>query len=534
MSIRLALLLSCLVSAAACTTGPHNGTTTDAPSVVGKTFLFQGFYNQPGAVIKLQVLDNPQNNPATAANWVQFATATTEDDETWVNSSDPLYYWSVTAAPVPNVLSAARWPQGGVARVRAIHVDGNGNQRVLTTFDEVTFNDCFTQQYTAGADWATIGTKCAGLGAGTTTLVSTTNVPVPPGNAASFQALGFLGRKGKISEAETSQYYATIQAPPTLNLFKAKYGFPGSEVTATYYNDGDLGLGREMHCKTFATALSLIGVACYVTNYSGKFDATGKGIPAFAQDPNTVLSHAIAKQHAFATVAMVYEPPAQLPNSVKFIVYGADGTLATTAQLDNTKNNTSIPNNCLACHGISSQYNSSTNVVSNAEFLPFDPFSFKYSTQAGFTLADQADKMRRLNALVRLADPAPAIAEYIDGLYAPKAVTDSTAVANPSWVPDDWANANGSLDGTAIYTGVVRVGCRTCHMSSANPNLDFADANDFSVNIAAIRNDVCGSPHIMPHAEHVMKKFWTSGARAYLVTGYGPTTYPDALQACKP
>jgi hypothetical protein len=35
-------------------------------------------------------------------------------------------------------------------------------------------------------------------------------------------------------------------------------------------------------------------------------------------------------------------------------------------------------------------------------------------------------------------------------------------------------------------------------------------------------------------AEHVMKRFWQSGARAYLVTGYGPASYPDPLQTCKP
>ena len=75
---------------------------------------------------------------------------------------------------------------------------------------------------------------------------------------------------------------------------------------------------------------------------------------------------------------------------------------------------------------------------------------------------------------------------------------------------------------------------RACHASSTNPGLDFNSPDDFSPLINTIRNDVCGSAHIMPHAEHVMKRFWQSGARAYLVTGYGPASYPDALQACKP
>ena len=48
------------------------------------------------------------------------------------------------------------------------------------------------------------------------------------------------------------------------------------------------------------------------------------------------------------------------------------------------------------------------------------------------------------------------------------------------------------------------------------PNLDFNSPDDFTAWLPQIRSDVCGSSHIMPHAEHVMKRFWESGARAYL------------------
>jgi len=509
------VLLLLAAAAAGCQTGPTNGTTV-AGSVIGKAFTFQGYYNVPSTPVSLQVMNDPSKDPAVDANWVQFATAVTGTSPQ-VDQSDPLYYWSVSAAPVPSAAFAARWPQGGLVRVRAVHTDANG-QRLLNTFDDVTFGDCLSEQLQAGATWETIGIKCSGLGTGTAALVSTSNIPVVSG--------GFLSKKGSISTGQTNTYYGSIGAPGTLDGaggFKATFGFPTNEVTATFYNDGDLGLGREMHCRATGGG----GVACYVTNYSG---VAGQAV--FGTDPNTVLNDAVHRQNSFATVAMVYTGSPGT-NAVRFMVYGPDGKLSPTAKLDSTGNNLSVPNNCLSCHGINSFFANGA-VSGDAKFLPFDPFSYKFSTVGGFTFADQADAFRRLNVLVRSANATPAITELIDGMYAPKAVTDPTAVANNTFIPDAWKFANGSLAGTALYNGVVKVGCRTCHVSAVNPTYDFNSADDFSALISTIRPEVCGSNRVMPHAERVMKKFWESGARAYLVTGYGPAAYPDPLQACKP
>ncbi len=523
------LLGAALALTSACMTGPHNGTAVSG-AVLGKAITFSGYYNEPSYQIKVQVLNDPGLNPTVNANWTTIATTFTgASPALYGDTNDPLYSWSVSATPVPNAGVAARWPQGGLVRLRALHPDPAGD-RVLTTFDNVTFTDCALQQ----TGWVGIGTACVGLGATNSAVVSTTNTPVLPGGPGAFNFNGFLGRKNTISVNETQQYYDEIDAPLTLNAFKTAYGFPGNEVTATYYNHGDLGLGREMHCKTFITPAAQVGVACYVSNYSGATNGAGVGIPAFNVSQATVLADAVARQHAFATVAMVYEPTFA-PNQVKFMVYDAAGNRANTAQLDSTANNVSIPNNCLSCHGTSATYDSGTDSVStDARFLPFDPDAFRYSTAPGFTYADQADAFRRLNQLVKLTNTNAAINEFIDGLYAPKLVSDPTAVANPDFVPADWANATDNLNGTALYLGVVKPACRTCHMSSSNPTLDFADYSDFTTFAAAIRNDVCGTSHVMPHAERVMKNFWQSGARAYLITGLPGGPYPDALAACKP
>jgi hypothetical protein len=521
------LVLLLTLALAACTYTPLNGTTV-AGNVVGKSLYFQGFYNTPNTEIRLDVMKDPTLDPDLASSWVAFATTTTGTAPLDVNDpGSPLYIWEVNAVPVPNLAAAARWPQGGLVRVRAVATTPSVGTGILTTFDAVTYGDCQDEQLNQGATWAQIGMACEGVAKTTAALVSTTNTPTPIG--------GFLGRKPDLTVLETNNYYATIGAPGTLAQFKTKYGFTGGEITATYYNDGDLGIGREMHCKAYPQPSGAgIGIACYVTNYSGT-----DGQAVFNGNVSTILADAVARQHEFATVAMVADPPFNGPNSVKFMVYDAAGNRSPTAVLDSTGQHQSVPANCMSCHGINSSYVKNPNntvVVTGAQFLPFDPFSYKFSTQAGFTFADQATAFRQLNGLVTLTQPSAGIMEFITGLYAPKLVTDPTAVANPDYVPADWTDAFEGLKGKAVYDGVVKVGCRTCHMSATNPNLDFADASDFTApaQLGLIKGDVCGAAHQMPHAERVMKKFWASGARAYLITAFPPAAFPDPYGACKP
>jgi hypothetical protein len=534
-------LLGILLATCACTTGPLNGATAPG-SVVGQTFSFNGYYYQPSTTIHLQVLNDPTLDPGPAGNWSEFATAVTSvTPQNFNNPTYPLYFWTVTAAPRPGGLQplavTKRWPQGGLVRVRALVTDGTSSY-VLKTFDDVTFGKCIADNL--NVDWEIVGKRCAGLGEDTEALVSTSNIAAPPGSKGNFQALGFLGRKGWFSEAETDEYYAQIQAPQSLFDFYYHFGFDHGEVTATYYNDAELGLGREMHCRDLGG-----GLACFVVQYSGdpgkRDPTTGFVAPSFNVDPAVVLADAVGpKLSAFETVAMIFAPLAS--NPVRFIVYGPDGNRARRAVFDTTENNTSIPSNCLACHGISSFYDPSTNEVKQgAQFLPFDPFSYKYANVPGFTFADQADKFRQLNALIKKYTTAPAITQLIDGMYAPKPVTDPTAVANDDYVPSAWLSWPGArhpLDGKALYRGAVKVACRTCHVSeTTRPDLDFLEPTDFTMPLDPLNSPralACGNPHYMPHAERAMKKFWESGARAYLVTGLAASGYPDLAGACKP
>lgn len=489
----------CLL-ALGCMNDPLNGTAVAEP-VKGKSLTARGFYLKPSIPIEVQVLKTPGSNPTVATSWEVLGTTTSGTAPLNWNSTDPLYAWSLAVVPVPTNATPTqlqRWPTGKLARLRAVAKDPTGD-RTLVVFDDATWSNCFDDH--ASESWSDIGVACAS--------------PFSPMAVVSSQlnpaetAHDYLGKKGDLTPAQTSLYYASIGAPATLAAFKTKYGFPTNEVTATYYNDADLGFGREMHCRSFAAALGL-GVACYVRNYG---DALGQKFPA---DPTSALNLATTGHGYFATVAMVYTPP-NGSNAIKFMVYGTEATgekLLTTAPLDSTGQHVSVPNNCLSCHGISSSVStaSGTPVVSSAaRFLPFDFYTFKFSTAAGFTQAAQQDAFEQLNQLVALTPMTPATSTFLKGMYGGVMPGAATAYPNDRFVFPAWDTTK--LDRT-MHEGVMKPFCRGCHMSSTSPSLDFDDPAEFSGDTA------CNANHVMPHAQHVLRRFWQSGARAYLSQRY--------------
>ena len=519
--MRRLLAISVLLSA--CVTGPQNGDTTGKASVVGRSFLYEGYTDGPNEKVELQVLRRPDLVLTDDGNWATFDHTFTTTDPTYLNDpqhQSPLYFWSKDAIPVPTTATAGRWPQGGLIRTRAVRVAADGTTTQLPTFDAVTFPDCLAKHEQQNDPW-TAFSDCEGLGAGNTLMAQTANLT---NDLPAAKVPDYLGRKeAGMSAADTLAYYLRWGAPVSLASFKQTYGFGGaSEVTATYYNDNDLGLGREMHCVNVSSLI----VACYVSNYSGAIGVD------FTKSADAALDQAVHRQDKFATVAMVYNlvPPPGI-NKVNFVVYNAAGNQQFNAQLDSTGKHTAVPTNCLACHGISSSYDRGSEVVvGDAQFLPFDLGTFKFSTVSGFTLADQQGAFRKLNAMVKLTVPSTGIAKLIDGMYAPKAVTDSTAVWNDDYVPSAW---QGDIRHVATYNGIIKKGCRTCHTSATNASLDFLSPADWDSRVGSIRGLVCGASHNMPQAERVSKNLWASGARAYLISGSGVSP-DDNLEGCAP
>ncbi len=101
----------------------------------------------------------------------------------------------------------------------------------------------------------------------------------------------------------------TMPVKDTFDSFKTRNGFaPGvaGDVQAIYFNEGDLRLGREMHCRQNGPR-----VACYVSNYGEPPFVAGTANPKWpdAQDALTrTIAGASGSGQPFATVAMEYSP----------------------------------------------------------------------------------------------------------------------------------------------------------------------------------------------------------------------------------
>ena len=282
----------------------------------------------------------------------------------------------------------------------------------------------------------------------------------------------------------------------TLTTWKAANGFPATGAPAAqaiYGNLYDLRIGRDMNCVTSPNG----NIACYVTNYGpAPFDPATDAVNPLWLGANNfpllsqAIDDAIAGNAPFATVAMVYNQNAavnQRPNAVTFYVFRGDGTPLLTPALDGEGGKTN-PRMCMACHG--GGYNSTTHSVTGAQFLPFDPFSFEHSSQAGYTLDDQQERYRKLNALVTATAPSAAIADFINGTYN-NAVDTAGTLADGNYVPPGWAGQE------KLYNSVYRPYCRMCHLASRTPFLTFAQFQQFA---PAIEDKVCESAD-MPNAQ---------------------------------
>src|SRR5262245_65773369 len=138
-----------------------------------------GSWTEPGATIQVQVLGAPTLNTSVDANWTTIATATSSTTAVYRNG-DPLYSWSTTIRPVPTAAFAARWPEGGLVKLRARGTDSTGTWGAYT-FDAVTWIDCALTEYGNGTPGQTIGLNCQGLGRGVVSIVSALANPATAG-----------------------------------------------------------------------------------------------------------------------------------------------------------------------------------------------------------------------------------------------------------------------------------------------------------------------------------------------------------------
>ena len=349
----------------------------------------------------------------------------------------------------------------------------------------------------------------------------------------------------------------------TLSQFKSRYGMASSETgtpasgeyVAKYYNRGDLGIGRNMHCKIKSSTNE---TACYVKNYSSD------PVKTFGGSAATAFLNLDANK-AFATVAMVSRGgmASTARNKVIFMVYDAAGKLTYTAPLDRhalgnlgiegKDFNKHIPGNCMVCHGAGGRYFNQTTPPSlrgtdGAMFLPFDLDSFEYHpTKSSLSRAKQEGAFKNLNTKIvqKVAneygpDKAGAIINNINGWYANGA--SKTFIS--SYVPPGWTSRDptGALFGDKhFFQKVLRSYCRTCHQTfslNENENRSFETWENFATfNPSLVQEVVCPTnagvdTPSMPQAEQTSRIFWQSDARG-IFAGYLSTVEGD-VRECLP
>ena len=521
MSKRSLLAAALALGAAACSLSHENGEvfTTDE---VNRPQELYGYVDQPGRELVIELLSSPEADPATEANWVVVGRGRSSTTPNNLGDPDRLAYeWSATFTP-----QASHWPRGGLLRVR-IRYAGSTSPSSLNMFESL---GCVFDRWNAGDSWVAAGSACVSPFTGQPMMwVSAVDSPVKGSRAQTppYLTRNLYGAAGattpfQMTPDETRGYYADTELPPTLDELERRYQikradgtFAPETVRAVYFNDADLGFGREMACRDDGRH-----VACAVANY---------GNPAVPVPAAQALALAVAGHDsgrhagAFATVVMVYDRRAPADDAVQFGVYDSAGQPQLTAQLDTRGHNVSVPGNCLACHGGRSSYAATPGQrrARGAEFLPFDPASFRYSTDPRFTRAAQEQAFRRLNELVARTSPPPATAELLRTWYGDVTVPGRTAATDA--IPAGWDRTAADR---LVYREVVAPYCRTCHVSFPDDARDFSTAARFRsleglVLVHTRGNDAASdasrrASHRMPHAERTLEKFWASSARAYL------------------
>lgn len=418
----------------------HGDVLVGDPSTL--TITVRGQHPQPGAGVAIQVLADPNN----LATWTTLASTQARGDGAF----------SVEVRPVAAAADAVRWPAGGILRMRVVDASGRALPHDSSQPER--------------------------------TVLAVVNESSPPAN---WQ---YLIEKPLGNAAQTQAYYQAINAPITLDAFRQRFGFVGNDPDTVYYNEGDLGIGREMHCRPQAGG----GLACYVRNFG-----------EFGGDRDEAIALTLAGGIPLATVAMTYQPPVTAANAVRFMVYGPNGALINEAQLDTHGDNTSIPQNCLNCHGANARYDAATRQVLDARFLPFDPAAFSFASRTDVTFAAQEGDFARLNSLIAATSPTPQLSEWMAGMFP------ASGRYQPGFVPPAWSQSAADRQ---LYGKVIAPYCRTCHASLLGGDL-LASPAVLQANAAMVAAKVCNrSPRAMPSAEVTARSFFASGARAWLLT----------------
>lgn len=361
-----------------------------------------------------------------------------------------------------------------------------------------------------------------------------------------------------LAQAYAVAYYAAVDPAnqkDTLAKFKAFHGFgsgTGQERDVTFGDVHDLGYGRHLTMRRYTDGAGNLVVVAMVDNYLVQTGG-GYGYTSFNRDA------AVSRdtQWLIGTNAIEYSVgPNGEPSFAKFFTFAPDtGARRLLADLDGNGDK-AMPSICISCHGgrgdalmqaatggpvfnLVQYSNSQARGDTQAHMMPLQVGTFDFSSQPGFTRAEQEAALKTMNQWVLCTYPlgapsgAPedacrraAVAGEWQGTFAEllKSAYGGDGMPNAAYldtyVPAGWATVGQS----SLYLNTVAPFCRTCHMArgtGAMSDIDFDSYAKFQGYADRIYDLVLNHGN-MPLVELVFNRFWTSGT--------GPTTLATFLQ----
>jgi hypothetical protein len=325
-------------------------------------------------------------------------------------------------------------------------------------------------------------------------------LPPPTGVPSDIVPLGdaFLAEKGLDTRVGACQYYKAVGAVQTCD---AAGNFSGAITfedwknqvkidqyapkdtpvyTATYVNKVDLNVTRKHHSVSYSTNVTQNPPFSYVGTYVCNHQ--GPSLEPTQNEIDTVIQNALNGQNLIACVAMDFSSAVGVNDNapfVRFLIFGPNGQLLPSINLDQRREKF-VPGTCVVCHG-GSRYvgkfpeDGSGLADVGAHFLPYDPYNFEFSSQAGLTQAAQEPAIHNLNENISNTAGAGAggltleTAQLISNWYG------NGQVVNPNYVDPSWqaaAQQNPTLPVIDVYQKVYARSCRTCHIALERYNFE--------------------------------------------------------------
>jgi hypothetical protein len=349
------------------------------------------------------------------------------------------------------------------------------------------------------------------------------------------------------TSAYAQAYYAAIDPlneKDTLTKWRNANGFGtgGTEVTVVFGDTRDLGYGRRMTFRRNVNGT----IAAMVENYLvySVADYTYSSLN---------LDAAVARDQRWhvGTNGIEFSPAPNGQTFAKFFTFDpVTGQRLLEASLDG-RGKKAMPGICINCHGGRADPLTATGGFpregnTRARLQPLHVESFGFSSAAGFTRADQEDKLKTINQLVLCTYSLPfgtvkptgfpeddcravagadewfaqwqsTAAEMVKDWYRGNAMSGNgmpSAAFSDTYVPAGWVGQE------TLYNGVVAPYCRVCHVlrgTSNQSDVDFTSYAKFESYADRIKAHVFDRGN-MPLAKIINQRFWSSNGPELLAT----------------